>query len=259
MPFYNSYPCEVFRGKAAADRRGRPSRSRIAAPPRPRRYLDARGKYRVFNAAGYRFYRSLDVPPLEGSTPFASSGSLPHTPAETFSDGAWFLSLSYFNGAIDSGFLPLGPAGETYLPLNVSGGAATVAAPLGPLDWRLEAAAGGVVRIVGVYFQTGGGRAGQWSIGYTVDAGDPPADAPDALEEMPSSGLAVLSYQLPAAADAATVRVRLQTRRNGGTISVPSWSYSQASTVKTIAADAAGPAAPPAADRWAGELPESSE
>jgi len=259
MPFYNSYPCEVFRGKAAADRRARPLRSRVAAPPRPRRYLDARGKYRVFNAAGYRFYRSVDGPPVETSTPFATSESLPHTPAETFADGAWFLSVSYFNGAIDSGFLPLGPAGETYLRLELADGSEVEAAPLPPLDWRLERAAGGVVRVCGVYFEAGAARAEQWAIACTDDGSTPPADAADAVKEMPTSGLAVLHYELPAAADAATVKVRLQTRRNDGTISVPVWRYSQASTVKTIVADAAGPAAPLAADRWAGPLPESSE
>jgi len=65
---------------------------------------------------------------------------------------------------------------------------------------------------------------------------------------MPTAGLAVLAYDLPAAADGTTVKVRLQTVRDT--------TYSEDSTVKTATADATGPAAPPAADRWVGGLPE---
>ena len=51
-----------------------------------------------------------------------------------------------------------------------------------------------------------------------------------------AGGLAVLQYDLPAAADGATVKVRLQTRRqDGGT-----WYYSEASIVQSIVADAIG-------------------
>lgn len=209
----------------------------------------------MFNAAEYRFYRSQVAPPVEGSTaPYATGSTLPFTADDTFDDGTWYLSMSYFNGVIDSGFLPLGAGGETYVRLDIQSGAVVGSPPAGPLQWRLEAAAAGVVRVIGFYYEDGLTRADQWSIAYTADGGDPPADAPDYTEDIPAAGLAVLSFDLPAAADGATVKVRLQTRRNDGSDAEPVWVYSD-SEVKSIAADAAGPAAPPVADRWPGPLP----
>ena len=225
------------------------------APGEDRRFIEARGLYRIFNAAEFRFYRSQIGPPAEGSFPFATNGTLPFTPADTFADGTWYLSVSYFNGVLDSGFLPLGPAGETFLLLTISGGQSGGQAPAGPLDWRLELAAGGVVRIVAAYYEEGDSRASQWSIAYTSDGSDPPADDADLTEDLPIGGLAVLSYQLPAAADGVLVKVRLQARRNDGTDELPVWVYSADSTIKSIVADAAAPSAPIAADRWPGQLP----
>ena len=69
---------------------------------------------------------------------------------------------------------------------------------------------------------------------------------------MPSRGLAVLAYDLPAQGDGTTVKVRLQTRRqdNGR------WTYSENSIVLTAVADAQGPSAPIAGAVWPGYLPE---
>jgi len=226
----------------------------IAERPPVRHWLDGRGLYRIFNAAEYRFYRSRLGPPT-GLAPFATSDSLPFAADETFSDGTWYLAVSYFSGVLDSGFLPLGPAGETYLQLNIVSGGAAGAPPAAPMDWRLEAAAGGIARVVGVYYEEGDNRAVEWSIAYTTDGSEPTADDPDLTDDVPASGLAVLSYELPAAADGATVKVRLQTRRNDGTEAEPIWVYSAGSTVLSIVADATGPSAPIAADRWAGPLP----
>jgi len=245
---------EVFRAKC---RRPAPPRSRARVVgglfPRPFR-LDARGLYRIFKAPEYRFYRSNGAPPTEAWAPFATSSSLPTTPTAAFDDGTWYLACSYFNGVIDSGFLPLGPAGETYLRLDIAGGTATGAPPLAPLDVRLGAAAGGVVRVMGLYYHDDADRATQWAIAYTADGADPPADAPDLVEDMPEAGLAMLDYALPAAADGATVKVRLQTRRNDGDDESPAWVYSAGSTVLSIAAEAAGPSAPLAGDRWPGQM-----
>ena len=220
-----------------------------------RRYHDGRGKYRVFNAAGYRFYRSNSSPPAESDTPFATNATLPHEPSDTYADGTWYLSVSYFNGVLDSGFLPLGPHGETYLRLDLSGGEETIQPPKGPNDWRLEACAGGVVCVVGFYFESDDNRADQWAIAYTTDGSDPPADTPDANPAV-QGNLSVLGYDLPAQSHDTTVKVRLQTRRNDGTAGSPDWVYSEGSTILTLSADAQGPAAPPAATLWTGQLPE---
>ena len=217
-------------------------------PFRGRYYLDARGKYRVFGAAEYRFYRSNSAPPAEGDSPYATSSTLPHEPADAFADGTWYLSVSWFNGVLDSGFLPLGDGGETYLRLDLSGGEEVTSPPAGPLDWRLELRPSGVVRVHGLYWQTGTLRADTWAIAYTVNGSTPAAGSPDVTEAIAAVGMAVLSYDLPAQANGTTVKVRLQTRRDS--------SYSEDSTVNTATADAAGPAAPPAGDRWPGNLPE---
>jgi hypothetical protein len=220
---------------------------------------DARGKYRVFNAAEYRFYRSDSAPPAEGAVPFATSATLPATPAETYADGTWYLSCSYFNGVIDSGFLPLGPNGETYLTLMLSGGAEVGNPPNGPVDWRLEQTAGGVVRVHGVYCQDDALRADGWAIAYTTDGSTPPADAPDLDQNLlGAAGLEVLQYDLPAVAHGTLVKVRLQLRRNDGSDAAPDWVYSAESTVKTLTVSTTGPAAPLGGDRWPGPLQEPS-
>ena len=238
--------------RAAARRELR--RKSLAADPsvfRARFRHDARGLYRVFNAAEYRFYRDNAAPPVEGDVPFATSATLPHTPADVFADATWYLSVSYFNGVIDSGFLPLGPAGETYLRLDLADGEESGSPPAGPTDWRLALDAAGVVRVVGFYWESGSLRADQWALAYTTDGGAPAADAPDVTATM-AAGLAILDYALPGQADGTTVKVRLQTRRDDD----GDWVYSEDSVVKTITADAAGPTAPLDAQRWAGALPE---
>lgn len=230
----------------------------IGPEQRGTHYAEARGKYRVFNDAEYRLYRDNAAPPVEGDPPFATASALPDTPADVYGDGTWFLSVSYFNGAIDSGFLPVGPNGETFLTLVIDAGAAQENPPNAPLDWRLEARAGGVVRIHAVYFQADALRAEQWSIAYTTDGGDPPADTPDLTQSFQGpGGVEILRYDLPAQAGGTTVKVRLQTRRNDGSDAVPDWVYSSGSTVLSIVAVDALPAAPLGGDRWPGEIPRT--
>jgi len=252
-PFWQVPLVPVVTGRPLARRVAqarRRVRSRTADPStfRGRFYHDGRGLYRIFNSVEYRFYRDNSAPPAEDDAPFATNATLPHTPADVYADGTWYLSVSYFNGVIDSGFLPLGEHGETFLRLDLAGGEETTGPPQGPTDWRLELDAAGVVRVVGFYWESGALRADHWSIGYTTDGGDPPEDTPDVTVDLPA-GLAVLDYALPEQANGTTVKVRLQTRR-GDTV------YSEDSTIKTATADAAGPTAPLDAQRWAGPLPE---
>jgi len=214
-------------------------------------YADARGLYRVFNAAEYRFFWSAVAPPEEGGAPDATSATLPYTTTATFSGtGTWWFSASFFNGVIDSGFLPLGDAGETYLRLDLAADVEVGNPPRGPNEWRLEAKGAGVVRVWGLYYELGSNRADTWAIAYTLDGSDPPADTPDATQAMPAGGLAVLQYDLPVLAGGTTVKVRLQTYRSSDAV------YSENSTIKTLASDAAGPTAPLDAERWPGGLPE---
>lgn len=219
-----------------------------------RYYVDARGLYRVFNAAEYRFYWGA-TPPAEGDTPDDTAASLPHTPSETFADGTWYLSVSYFNGVLDSGFIPVGPNGETYLTVTIASGAAVTSPPLGPQEWHLEQRAG-VVRVVGLLWASGDTQPDEWSIGYTTNGTTPTEDVTTASTTLAQDSLAIISYDLPAQANGTTVKVRLQTRRNDGTEASPAWVYSDGSTVKTITVDATGPTTPLAGDTWAGSLPE---
>jgi len=229
-------------------------RSRVVDPSvhRGRYYLDLRGLHRFHEPATYRFYRSDWAPPTEDDAPFATNATLPHTPTDVYANGTWWLSVSYWNGMLDSGFLPVGPAGETYIRLDIVGGSSEDLPPNAPNDWRLELRPGGVVRVVGLYFQIGNLRATQWAIAYTTDGGDPPADTPDITQVMQRAGLGVLEYDLPGQNHGTTVKVRLQTRRPDG----ENWVYSENPNILTATADAEGPAVPKAGDRWAGRLPE---
>jgi len=181
--------------------------------------------------------------------------TLPATPDKTFSDGTHYLGCTYFNGLIESEFLPVGPAGEPYLTLVVADGAEVGTPPLAPSEWRLELRASGVVRVVGFYHQEDDYRADAWSIAYTTNGSDPAEDSPTVTVEMPSEGMVVLAYDLPAQSNGTTVKVRLQTRRNDGTAGDPDYVYSDGSTIKTTTADASGPSAPPSGENWRGELP----
>lgn len=213
-------------------------RSRVIATRKISYLTDARGLYRVFNAAVYRFYRSQLAPPVEGDTPFDTNATLPDTPTNTYGDGTWYLSMSRYNGIYDSGFLPLGLMGETYLRIDIAGGVEVLSPPAGPLDWQIEAIAGGVVRITAVYVESGSLRADDWAIAYTVNGSTPPEDTPDETEPITADGLAVLVFDLPGQANGTTVKVRLQTRRLDS-----SYTYSENSEVKTVTADALGPTA----------------
>lgn len=227
------------RGRAA-----RIPRSQVLAAKKITYRAEARGLYRIFNAAEYRFYRSSSAPPVEGDTPFATSATLPHEPADAYADGTWYLSVSYFNGIYDSGFLPVGPMGETYIRLDLAAGVEIGSPPAGPLRWQLELCASGGVRVMGVYAQAGSLRAGDWALAYTTDGSTPPADTPDVTQAMAAADLDYLVYELPAQSAGTTVKVRLQTRRNDGTDESPSWVYSGGSEVNTIAVDALGPTPP---------------
>ena len=201
---------------------------------------DARGKYRIFNDAGYRFYRSDTAPPAEGSEPFATNATLPYTPDDVYADGTWYLACSYFNGVLDSGFLPIGPNGETYLRIDITDGDEIDSPPNAPNHWRLIQRPAGVVRVSGVYFQVGDLRATQWAIAYTTNGAAPATDDPDLTKAMPATGLCHLQYSLPAQAHETVVKVRLQTRRQDG----ETWYYSEDSTVETITVDMVGPTVP---------------
>jgi hypothetical protein len=241
----------VFRSPARSAAPSPRSRAINPAAFRGRHATAVRGRYRIFAAAAYRFYFSASGPPLESDTPYATSSSLPCTPANTFADGTWFFSVSYFDGLLDSGFLPLGPHGETCLRLDLAGGAVTGSPPLGPQQWHLAADAGGVVRVVGFVYRS---DASQWAITYTTGGGTPPAHNPTLTMDFNTGDLAILNYALPGAGDDVVVSVRLETRRNDGTPSAPAWVYSD-SAVKTLTAIAAGPAAPPTGEKWPGRLP----
>ena len=231
----------------------RRSRSHVVSPAtfRGRHYHVARNYYSVFGAAEYRFYRSNSAPPVLSDTPYDTNATLPDTPTDVFADGTWFISVTFFNGLIESGFLPIGPAGETYLRLDVSGGEQIVSPPAGPGDWRLEQRTAGVVTVIGFYIQVGENRANKWSIARTFDGSTPATDTPDVELLMPALGLAIIEHDLPAQIEGATVKVRLQTMRED----VTGDSFSESSEVKSTTALVDGPTAIEGADAWPGRAP----
>lgn len=224
-----------------------------------------RGLYRVFNAAEFRLYRSLGGVPAESGTPYATSPTLPVTPAATFTDGDWRLSMCWFDGVLSSGFYPVGPSGETYLRLRIVDGVLQGPPPLGPMGFQLFPLAGGVVRIVGTYQQAAPWRADDWAVAYTINGTTPAEDDPDLTEEIPTGAVSVLDYSLPAQAHGVTVKVRLQTRRNDAPEPTeenpdpdPIWVYSEASEVLSLLIVTSGPTAALGGAQYRGELPQGA-
>jgi len=246
-------PHPLLIGKARREPERRAS-ALFTGPPAPldwaRRYATGRGQYRVFNAAEYRFYRTDGSPPSEGDSPYATSSSLPDTPATTYGDGDWYISSSFYNGVLDSGFLPLGENGETYVRLNLSSGVDLGTPPQAPQDIRLTLEPSGVVRVHALYFQTGSNRADTWALGVSYDGSTPAADSPTDTATMVTSGVAVLALALPSQANGTTVTVRTQVRR--GTV------YSEDSEALVTTADATGPTAPTYGESWPGSLAEEA-
>jgi|SRR6185437_3286244 len=216
------------------------------------RFSDARGLYRVFNAPCFRFYRSSTAPPPVGSAPFTTNATLPYQPTSTYADGTWYLSASYFNGVLDSGFLPLGPNGETYLTIEIVSGVAASTRPSPPYTAYLKVIAGGVVQIVAAYprVSDAANAAKQWAIAYTTDGSTPPSNAPSITPTMMTGPLALLSYNLPAQANGTVIKVQLQTLRSGV--------YSLPGAVLSATASSIGPSAPLDLRAWPGQLPEDS-
>lgn len=218
-----------------------------------RRYAGAIGFYRIFNDAVYRLYRNNTRPPVIGDTPYATSASLPTTPVDTFADGTWYLSVSYFNGVLESGFLPLGPRGESYVRLVIASGVAAAQPPSVPFGAYLQVRAGGVVRVVAFYAPVGDGAnaADHWGIAYTTNGSTPASGAASITQAIPRSGLAILAYDLPAQAEGTTVKVQLQTMRGTGGSAV----YSDPGTVLTATATSKGPKVPQDLKGWPGIVP----
>lgn len=214
------------------------------------------------NAPQYRAYWGL-IPPKLGDPVKATFTDFPFNPADIIGDGHWYYSLTYFDGYIESGFLPVGPKGQTYLELVISSGETQINPPQVPAYWHLETREGGTVRVIGVYDERGETRAEEWSIAYTTDGSVPDMDSPtvDPGPSMDTTGKEDLSYDLPTTglAHGTAVNVRLQVRRDdSGT-----WSYSATEELTlgqagylTINTDKEGPTVPVGAERWPGRTPE---
>jgi hypothetical protein len=227
----------------------------------PRRWtFELRGRYRVFNAPCYRLYRSDTGPPAETDEPFETTLTLPYQPDETFEDGIWWLAMSYFDGCLDSGFLPIGPRGEPYVRLDISGGELINRPPYGPDRWGLVSGGAGIVRVTGVYNQQDSLRGDAWAVTYTTDGGmpgTPPAVSPTVTVAIGAGGMAVLDHVLPAVGGGTTVKVRLQVRRDDG---AGGYRYSEDSEVQSMVSDEIGGVAGSddavGAAVWPGRMPQ---
>jgi len=213
------------------------------------------GLYRVFNSACYRFYRSNSGPPAESDTPYATAAALPATPSDTFADGSWWISVDYFNGAVGSGFLPIGPNGETYIRIEVVGGVQKGAPSGQPGEaslpavgtWSLVERSGGVLAVTSIYNEADSVRADDWCIAWTNDGTDP--STPPTVSgtttvtyvAMTGANLSILDYELPAQSDSVTVKVRLSVRRDRGG---GDYVYSEDSTIAEHKISRTGPTAP---------------
>jgi hypothetical protein len=216
----------------------------------------ARGAWRIWGTPEYRLYRSAVAPPAEDDTPWDTAASLPVTPSDTFADGTWYLAVSYFNGVLDSGFLPQAPAGLPYRRITITDGVILPDPPTVPGDWRL-AQRDGLPWIEALYWEDDPDQAAtEWAIDYTTDGSDPTASDPSLVIAIDGSQLV---YALPAVASGTTIKAVLQVRRNDGSEEAPAWNYSAAGDILSLVIDTTGPAAPIAAATWRGKLPAFSE
>jgi hypothetical protein len=224
---------------------------------RAARLASAQGLYRVFNAAGYRMYWSNSGPPVAGGAPQAFNATLPFTPSSAFSDGTWYLSMSYFDGVLDSGFLPIGPAGQTYLTMILSGGVLQPTLPTAPTNTSLVVQAGGVIQVVGYYATAAGdgvNAATEWDIAYTTDGSTPSSNSPSIRVAFSAGGspIQTLMYSLPTQTGGTVVKVQLQV---GRALSPSGYAYSTPGTVLAATAVTAGPSSPLGIQSWAGVVP----
>ena len=184
--------------------------------------IEMRGKHRIANTAEYRFYRTLGAAPGEGDIAFDTNSTLPHTTSGVaWPDGRWFVAVQYFNGYVLSGFFPVGLNGEPYIILTIVSATSQTRAPDRPFGCSLILRPNGVIRIRAFYVQSNAAaRADSWFITYTVDgtipghSGGGPGTTVT-VTPMPTTGLAVLTYDLPAQGHGTTVWVRVQTSRSG--------------------------------------------
>lgn len=235
----------IFPIHSPAPRSRRRRRLRGASPPPvgiSRHYLAGRGKWRRVAAPEYRFFRDNSAPPAIDDTPFDSNPTLPYTPADTYADGTWYISMAYFNGVFLSDFFPVGPNDETYYTLVISAGDEVANGPNAPYKTSLAPLAAGVVRACG-FNRVSRGDGTHWAVSYTVDGSTPPADAHDYIEEITADLTTVFRYDLPAQSEGTTVKARIMLARNDGTEGSPVWFYSDAD-VLTATAIVDGPTQP---------------
>jgi len=193
--------------------------------------------YRVSNAPVYNIYWRLGSAPKDDDVPLETTPTLPYTTTTTFADGEWYVAVKYFNGITYSGFLPLGPHGETYLKIIVSGGVVVGNPPLAPQFVQLAQGSAGAISVEAGYSESGDLRADEWAIAYTNDGTTPPTDTPTITATIGASGFVSLRSAFPTQASGATFKCRVQTRRNDGTDTVPVWVYSDRAPVVTEVID----------------------
>lgn len=142
---------------------------------RKRHATQVRGLSRVFNAAEYRFYRKDGSAPVPGTdSPHATASSLPDTPAGAWSDGDWYVTVTYFNGIIESLPKLQGPDGTAAKRLEISGSLEVDAAPGDPSEVTVSAIAGAKIRVVAIYSQARDRGRGitptHWRLSWSGDA-----------------------------------------------------------------------------------------
>lgn len=235
-------------------RRRRGVLGRIIAPPLGRARYRQRwiGLWRAFNAAGYRVYWQHGSPPSAGDAPVAVGPTLPIHISGPIADGVWYLSVSWFNGVLDSGFLPIGPAGETWLRFDFDRGAPSATPPRAPISARGELLPDMGWKIHAVYAEDGPDRADEWVI-YTLVDTDPNGDPLTGNREtipMASGGVGILSFTpaIPAATGGEYAIALVRTARGGV--------ESENTAAIVLAGDDAGPDAPVGYTQWSGAAPE---
>lgn len=220
--------------------------SKIFGPRRDwgRRENKAIVRYRVFNSAEYRIYINTSAPPQPGDTPTLTTASLPYEdPGTTFvAPNKYYISMSYFNGVYDSGFYPIGPAGESYLILDLSvTPVVTTSRPLNPqyatAFIRYDVYGTFIATLQATYFEEGDNRATEFAAWYSYSGY--PSDgesSPDYTATIDDNGIAVMEWSgVTGSVYPATAYFRVKTRR---LIAEDTYVYSKTGVLASCTADA---------------------
>lgn len=240
MAWFASFTPVLYSPRTSAMAAPRPMAPPDQGVPWRKKYqTQVRGRSRIFNAAQYRFYRKDGSVPVPGvDSAHATASSLPSTPAGAWADGDWYITVTYFNGVIESLPKLQPPDGTPAKFLEIASSAEVDLAPGDASEYSISAIAGAKIRAQAIYSLASDRGRGvtptHWRLSWTGDAS---GSASIAFGTSQNEEVR-LDYEI-SLSDGQEITLTIKTGYDPGTGFVES-----AGVQATITADSAGPAAP---------------